>query len=106
MAASVGVDLENPRAAKCWSRFRNNVPSTDCESYYRQSIAIPVMNNLINKLKDRMADRKHTEIFSLLPTVCLSEHFNLHTSVEELIKYFGDDLQCKILTIFRSELKI
>ena len=53
-----------------------------------------------------MADRKHTEIFSLLPTVCLSEHFNLHTSVEELIKYFGDDLQCKILTIFRSELKI
>ena len=106
MAASVGVDLENPRTARCWSRFRNNVPSTDCESYYRQSIAISVMNNLINKLKDRMADRKHTEIFSLLPTVCLSEHFNLHTSVEELIKYFGDDLQCKILTIFRSELKI
>ena len=33
MAASVGVDPEKPRTAKCWSRFRDNVPSTDCESY-------------------------------------------------------------------------
>ena len=37
MASSVGVDLENPRTAKCWSRFRDNVPSTNCESYYRRS---------------------------------------------------------------------
>ena len=43
--------------------------------------------------------------FSLLPSVCLSEHFNLDTSAEELIKHFGDDLQCKVSAIFRSELK-
>ena len=35
MAVSVGVDTEKPRTAKCWSRFRDNVLSTDCESYYR-----------------------------------------------------------------------
>ena len=74
-------------------------------SKYRRSIAIPVMVNRINNLEDRMSDRKHTEIFSLLPSVCLSEHFNLDTSAEELIKIFGDDLQCKVSAIFRSELK-
>ena len=96
MAASVGVDAEKPKTAKCWSRFKDNVPSTDCESYYRRSITISVMDNLINNLKDRMADRKHTEIFSLLPSVCSSEHFKLDTSAEKLIKHFGDDLDCKI----------
>ena len=40
MAASVGVDPEHPRTAKCWSRFRDYVPSTDCESYYRRSTEI------------------------------------------------------------------
>ena len=96
MAASVGVDPKKSRNAKCWSCFRDIVPSTDCESYYRQSIAIPVMDNHVNNLEDRMADRKHTKIFSLLPSVCLSELFNLHTSAEELIKHFGDE----ITTIF------
>ena len=47
-----------------------------------------------------MADRKKTEIFSLLPSVCLPEHFNLDTSAEELMKHFGDDLECKIPTIY------
>ena len=32
MAASVGVSPSVPRIAKCWSRFRNNVPSEDNES--------------------------------------------------------------------------
>ena len=65
-----------------------------------------MMDSLINNLEDTITDKKHTEIFSLLPSVCLSEHFKLDTSAEELIKHFGDDLQCKIPTIFRSELKI
>ena len=104
MAASVGVESEKPRAAKYWSRFRDNVPSTDCESYYRWSVAVHVMANLINNLEDRMIDRNHTEIFGLLPSLCLSDHLNLDASAEELIKHFGDDLQCKIPTIW-SELK-
>ena len=91
MTATVGVDPEKSTAAKCWNRFRHNVPTTDCESSYLSSIAIPVMNNLINNLEDRMADRKHTAIFSILPPICLSEHFNLDTSTEDLIKHIGDD---------------
>lgn len=46
MAAHVGVDTEKPRTAKSWSRFRDNVPSTDCENDYHRSIAIPVIDNL------------------------------------------------------------
>ena len=34
MGASVGIHPDKPRTAKCWSNFRNNVPSTDKESYY------------------------------------------------------------------------
>ena len=49
------------------------------------------MDNLINNLEDRMADRKHTAIFSILPPICVSEHLNLDTSAEDLIKHFGDD---------------
>ena len=73
------------------NRFRDNVPTTDCESSYLSSIAIPVMDNLINNLEDRMADRKHTAIFSILSPICVSEHLNLDTSAEDLIKHFGDD---------------
>ena len=51
MAASVGMDLGEPRTAKCWCRFRGNVPSIDGESYYRRSIAIPVMDNFINSFR-------------------------------------------------------
>ena len=58
------------------------------------------MYNLINNLEDRMGDKKHPEIFSLFPSVCLSEHFKLDTSAEELIKHFVDDLQCKIPATF------
>ena len=104
MGASVGVQPNKPRTTKCWSKFRNNVPSTDFESYYRRSIAIPVMDNLISDFVNRMADRSHTELFSLLPSVCLSKQFDFDNTVDDLIKNFGDDLKCNIPTIFRSEL--
>ena len=58
------------------------------------------MDNLINGLEEKMTDRKHTETFSLLPSVYSPQHFNLDTSAEELIKHFGDDLQCKGPAIF------
>ena len=52
-----------------------------------------------------MADRSHIELFSLLPSVCLSKQFDIDLTVDKLIKSFGDDLQCTVPTIFRSELK-
>ena len=49
-----------------------------------------------------MADRKHTEIFSLLPSVFLSEYFNLDTSAEELIKHIGGDLNVRSQQSFEA----
>ena len=60
------------------------------------------MDKLINNLGDRMADRKHTEIFSLLPSVFLSEHFNFDTSAEELIKHIGGDLNVRSQQSFEA----
>ena len=77
MAKTVVVEPSLPRAARCWSRYRNNVPGEDSETYYRRSIAIPVMNDLITNLQDRMSDRNHTEIFALLPSICLSPDFDI-----------------------------
>ena len=75
IAKSVGVEPSLPRTGRCWSRSRNNVPGEDSETYYRGSIAIQVMNDLITNFQDRMSDRNHTEIFTLLPSL-FSKHSN------------------------------
>ena len=71
MARSVVLMPSEPRLAKRRTRYRNNVPSEDCESYYRRVIGVPVMDALIVNLHDCMADRKHTELLTLLPSVYL-----------------------------------
>ena len=64
------------------------------------------MDHLISNLEHRVADRSHTEVFSLLTFVCLLKQFDIDLTVDKLIKNFGDDLQCIFLTNFRSELKL
>ena len=46
-AKSIGVEPSLLRTGRFWSRYRNNVPGEDSKTYYRRSIAIPVMNDLI-----------------------------------------------------------
>ena len=38
------------------------------------------MNDLITNLQYRVSDRNHTEIFALLPSICLSPDFNIEQS--------------------------
>ena len=53
-----------------------------------------------------MADRNHIELFSLLPTVCLSPPFNFENSVVCLLQSFVIDLPSgKTPILFRSEMK-
>ena len=105
MAKSIGVIPSETRLAKCWSRYRNNVPSEDCESYYRRAIGVPVMDALIVNLHDRMADGNHTELLTLLPSVCLSSKFDLNATAASLQNAFGDDLSTNAASVFRSEMK-
>ena len=100
MVKSVGVMSSESRLAKCWSPYRNNVPSEDCESYYRRAIGVPVMNALFVNLHHRMADRKHTDLLTLLPSVCLSSKFDLNATATSLQNAFGNDLSTNITSVF------
>ena len=44
------------------------------------------MDALIVNLHDLMGDRKHTELFTLLPSVCLSSKFDLNATATSLQK--------------------
>ena len=44
------------------------------------------MNDLITIFQDRMSDRNHTEIFALLPSICLSPDFDIEQSSAKLCK--------------------
>ena len=88
MARSVGLEPSLPRTARCWSRYRNNVPGEDSETYYRRSTAMPVVNDLITNFQDRISDRNHTEIFSLPPSICLSPDFDIEQSSAKLYELF------------------
>ena len=105
MAKSVGVMPSEPQLAKCWSRYRNNVPSEDCGLYYWRAIGVPIMDALIVNLHHRMVDRKHTELLTLLPSVCFSSKFDLNATATSLQNAFGDDLSTNTTSVFRSEMK-
>ena len=107
MAISVGVEPNLPRTARCWSRYRNNAQGEDSETYYRRSIAISVMNDLITNLQDGMSARNHTEIFALLPSICLSPNFNIEQSSAKFYKLFKTKFNLATpFRIFRSEVNI
>ena len=61
MAKSVGVEPTLSRTARCWSRYRNNVPGEDTtdRGYLRTTdvVVIPVMNDLITNFQDQMSDK-------------------------------------------------
>ena len=63
------------------------------------------MDALIVNLHDRMEDRKHTELFTLLPSVCLSSKFDINVTATSLQNAFGHDLSTTKTSVFRSEMK-
>ena len=62
------------------------------------------MNALVVNLHDRVADRKHTELFILLTSVCLSSKFDVNVSATSLQNAFGDNLATNTTSVFQSEM--
>ena len=53
-----------------------------------------------------MSDRNHTEIFALLPSICLSPGFDIEQSSAKLYELFKTEFNVATpFTIFRSEIK-
>ena len=69
-----GGKESKPKTTKCFSAHRDNVPSDDIKSYWRKSVAVPVMDNLIAQLAERLSDRSHASLFMLLPAVMFSHN--------------------------------
>ena len=53
MVNSVSAEPRLSKTAKCWSHFRNNISGENRETYYRHSISIPVLTDLIANLQDQ-----------------------------------------------------
>ena len=106
MAKSVDVETSFPSTARCCKRYSNNIPGEDSETYYQDSIAIPVMNDLIINFQDRVSDRNHTEIFALLASICLSPDFNIEQSSAKFYELFKTEFNSPAPSItFRTEVK-
>ena len=75
MITAVGKRESKPRTTKYFSAHRDNAPRDDIKSYWqRRSVAVPVMDNLIPKLTERMSDCSHASLFMLLPFVMFSHN--------------------------------
>ena len=104
MANSIDVEPSTPRIAKCWSKYRNNVDHDSTESYYKRSIAVPFLDDIISQIRDRTKDRSHVEIYRLLPSVMFAKDYSIEESREMLLTKFMNEMFDEGLH-FRHELK-
>ena len=92
MANSIDVEPSTPRIAKCWGKYRNNVDHDSAESYYKRSIAVPFLDDIISQIRDRTKDRSHVEIFRLLPSVMFAKDYSIEESCEILLTKFKNEM--------------
>ena len=71
MVVAIGGQEGKPRATKCFSTYRDNIPSDDMKDYWRRTTAVPVMDNLMEQLEGRLVDRHHTDLLIVLASVML-----------------------------------
>lgn len=91
-AAEVNVRPEMPPTAKCWKTTNSNDKEGDSKEYFKCSIAIPFLDDITNQLIERLKDRNHIELFRILPSLMLTETFNIDDTENILRNKFGDDL--------------
>ena len=71
MVVAIGGQESKPRGTKCFSTYRDNIPSDDMKDYWRRTTAVPVMDNLMEQLEGRLVDRHHTDLLIVLASVML-----------------------------------
>ena len=71
IVVAVGDQESKQRIIKCFSTYRDNIPSDDMKKYWRRTTPVPVMDNLTTQFEGRLRDRQHTDLFIVLPSVML-----------------------------------
>ena len=104
MSDSIDVEPSTPHTAKCWSKYRNNADHDSTESYYKRSIAVPFLDDIISQIRDRTKDCSHVEIFRLLPSVMFAKDYSTEEPSEILLTKFKNEIFDKGLH-FRHEFK-
>ena len=74
-------------------RGRSNTPGDTPEVYYRRTVSIPFLDELISHLKSRFSDLQEKAIMGiiLVPSVIMDQTITV-SSVSDLLEYYGEDL--------------
>ena len=74
-------------------RQRNNVPGDTPEIYYRHTVSIPFLDELISHLKTRFSDLQQNAIMgmTLVPSVMADQTIPAN-SLSDLMEHYGEDL--------------
>ena len=82
----ISMQPSHPQMAKCWSKYWNNVDHDSPESYYRRSITIPFLDNIVSQVRYRVNDRSYAESFRLIPSVMFEKDYSIKEPCLVLLK--------------------
>ncbi|SMN02068.1 hypothetical protein SPONN_425 [uncultured Candidatus Thioglobus sp.] len=88
-AADVDVVPEVPRTTT-HQRNRANVDHTTAEEYYRRSVVIPLLDNLIVQMQERFGSSQTvaSKLLDIVPSVMC----NTESTFDDLVAFYEDDL--------------
>ena len=90
VAAEVDVTPQVPRTTARQSH-RDNVEHISPEEYYRRSIIIPFLDNLLEQMRERFGNTQMiaSKLINLVPSIICNVH---NISFDDLISLYDDDL--------------
>ena len=91
LADAIGSVEETPRRTKA-QRFRSNVPAESPQEYYKRSVLIPFIDELLQQLNDRFSkDNRHVIqcLFSIIPSLIV-DNANIQGIAADLTQFEED----------------
>lgn len=106
IAADIDVEPDVPRTVSR-QLGRDNVEHASPEEYYRRSIALPLLDHLIQQMKERFGDSQvfASKLLHLIPSILCRD---ASISFSDVIKFYTDDLPNPAVVdteIFRWKMK-
>ena len=100
MVVAIRGQESKPRTTKCFSTYRDNIPSDDIKDYWRRTTAVPVMDNLIAQLEGRLGNCQHTDLLVVLPSFMLECNIGVYEKkLEEIGIFYPSYYFCIKLTL-------
>ena len=77
---------------KGWNRFRSNVENDSPKSYCKRAVAVPFLDDINSHLQEKLQDRNHANIFSLLPSVISTNVYDIDEATELLFQGYKNEM--------------